>query len=120
MTSRQKRLGSSLEKAIVKQAKEAGLEARLQPLSGMMKDLPNDAVVDDVLLECKVRAPLLSSSNEKSFRIDLGWLQKVSGNASKHGFRFGAVVFRLKGSQQKYVAMRYDDLLQLLRQMKES
>lgn len=100
------------------QAQEAGLKASKQPMSGILKDYPNDAVIGEgensVLVECKVRAVSMNAKGEKQFSFDLEWLKGVMRHAKQHNFRLGCVVFAPKSSQDKYVVLAYSDFLDLL------
>ncbi len=116
--SRRKQLGTDLENAVVDEAKKAGFSSKKQPMSGQLKDFPADAVIDDVLVECKVRAVETKVSGAQSVSLDFNWLWKVTGEAKTHGFRFGVVVLRPKGLQRKIVSMRMEDFLDLLKEAK--
>lgn len=115
MPNLNKKRGTAFENAVVKQAQAAGLKARRQPLSGILPDFPEDVLIEDeVLMQCKTYAPVIDSKNEKSFRFRMDWMKGVMENARKHGYRFGAVVFRTRGDTRKYVVIQYETLLELL------
>lgn len=122
MSNARKALGRALENKVAEIAAVAGLQAGVQPLSGVLPNYPNDVLIDadiaSVLVECKVRSAEISGG-EKYITINLGWLKKCIENLarlSKRVKRIGVVVFRAKRSQDLYVLMRYEDLLQLLKQ----
>ena len=69
MTSQKKALGTGLENLTVKKAQARGLRAKKQPLSGAIKGLPNDVVIDErVLVECKVRAVKLNPKGRENYQ----------------------------------------------------
>jgi Holliday junction resolvase len=118
MTSQKKLLGTALENQLVKKATNRGLRAKKQPLSGALKDQPNDVVIesnlDRVLAECKVRAVKIDAKGTRIISLDLDWLSKVTRNAAAFGFDAGVVVFRPKGSPKLYGVLNLDVLLALL------
>ena len=118
MTSQKKALGTGLENLTVKKAQARGLRAKKQPLSGAIKGLPNDVVIESdlerVLAECKVRAVNLNARGERIISIDLEWLNKVTTNAAKEDFDYGVVLFRPKGSPKVYAVLNADVLLDTL------
>lgn len=92
---------------------QKGLTAHKQPLSGMLADYPGDAVIEDYLIECKVRAASLAGGRT-GVRVEYGWLFKVLKEAQTAGYRTGIVVVRPKGSQRKFILMDFDDALELI------
>jgi hypothetical protein len=116
--NQKKNLGTAFENRVVKTAEMAGLSAERQPLSGVLKQFPNDVTLGGgrwkVLAECKVRTAELSFDGQKHFPFNLDWLKGVMGNAQRMGYRMGAVVFASKHSQDKYVVLTLDDFLSLL------
>ncbi len=102
----------------MKEAQQAGLSAERQPLSGVLERFPNDAFIEFALVECKVRTAELSFDGRKFFSFDLSWLKNVVANAAKNNFRMGVVVFASKHSQDKYVALRYEDFISLVQDSK--
>lgn len=121
MSNPRKALGRALEHQVADRAVEAGFDAQLQPLSGILPAYPNDVFipgpVNSILVEAKVRSPTISGG-EKYITINLDWLKKCIANLerlSPVGRMFGAVVFRAKRSQDLYVLLRYEDFLQILK-----
>ena len=108
MPNTRKQLGTSLEYAVVDKAKAKGLRSRRQPLSGVLKDFPNDVEIERLLVECKVRSAKLDAKGRKTITLDLDWLHGVVGNAEKAGYEAGVVVVRPKGSQHLYVLADFD------------
>lgn len=122
MPSKGKVLGSALETRVVARAREYGICAKKQPLSGVLPDAPNDVKLvynsnegDDttVLVECKVRGDAVGA--EKSVRVEYAWLDKVQANATRTGADVGVVVFNPKGGRKPMVLLDLDDFLSLLR-----
>jgi hypothetical protein len=120
MSNARKALGKSLENKAAEMANAAGIFAQVQPLSGVLKDFPNDVVIDSpvvsVLVECKVRSAQISGG-EKYITINLDWLKGCIANLarlSRWATGIGVVCFRAKRSQDLYVLLRYEDFLQLL------
>lgn len=111
-----KRLGKSLEKKVVEVAREEGLEASLQPLSGQLKEFPGDAVVEDILIECKVRSAQIDTNGAKIIRIDIDWLHKVLRESARTNKRDGIVVIKPKHSQILYVLCELRNYMKLLKQ----
>jgi hypothetical protein len=118
MTTRAKQLGTSNEHRIVRKAQAAGLRASRQPLSGILKDFPNDVQVEAILVESKVRSAKLNAKGAKTLTLDLDWLHGVVGNAERAGFEAGIVVAKAKGSERQYVLADLDFVLRLLQQAK--
>ena len=116
MSNPRKALGKAAEKQIAEQAEQAGFEAHVQPLSGILKEFPNDVRLElgdaSVLVEAKVRSAQISGG-EKYITINLDWLKGVIANAVKIGADYGTVIFRTKRSSDFYVLMRYQDYLKL-------
>lgn len=118
MPNRVKQLGTSNEHRIVRKAQAAGLQARRQPLSGVLKDFPNDVQVENILVESKVRSAKVNAKGAKTLTLDLDWLHGVVGNAEKAGYDAGIVVAKAKGSERLYVLADLDFILSLLAQVK--
>ena len=114
MPNTRKQLGTSLEYAVVEKAKAKGLRSRRQPLSGVLKDFPNDVEIERLLVECKVRSARLDAKGRKTITLDLDWLHGVVGNAERAGYAAGIVVVRPKGSQRLYVLADFDTYLDTL------
>jgi len=115
MPNAHKALGRRAEQQIAEQAVEAGLGAQVQPLSGVLKDFPNDVLLRgeaSVLVEAKVRSAQISGG-EKYITINLDWLKGVLTNALRIGAGYGTVIFRTKRSSDFYVLMRYEDFLRI-------
>jgi Holliday junction resolvase len=120
MSNARKALGKSLENKVAAVANEAGLEAEVQPLSGVLERYPNDVLIRSgvtaILVECKVRSATISGG-EKYITINLDWLKGCIENLarlSRRAVKMGVVVFRAKRSQDLYVLMRYEDFLHIL------
>jgi Holliday junction resolvase len=120
MPSANKQLGSAFESRVVKRASEKGLKARKQPGSGVYAGLPNDVVIENLLVECKVRSASLTAKGEKRLTIDLDWLRGVQTAATREGFRDGIVVINPKGSARPLVLCDYEFWLELLNSAKGS
>jgi Holliday junction resolvase len=124
MTNARKALGKSLEVKVAEKAVEAGFEAQVQPLSGILNDYPNDVLLTTPVLvvsfEAKVRQAEISGG-EKYITINLDWLKKCITNLARlstHLPKIGVVAFRAKRSQDLYVLMRYEDFLRILEKEK--
>lgn len=116
MPNARKALGKRAEQQIAEKAVESGLDARVQPLSGILEAFPNDVLLStgeaSVLVEAKVRSPTISGG-EKYITINLDWLKGVIANAVRIGAAYGTVIFRTKRSSEFYVLLRYEDFLRL-------
>jgi len=113
--SKQRVTGTTHENLVAAKAQAHGLEARRQPGSGIYKEYPSDVLLDQFLLECKVRSPLPTiDGNEKAVRVEYNWLNKVMRNAKTLG-KLGAVVVKPKGQQKQMVLMDFDDWLELVK-----
>lgn len=108
MANRNKALGSALEYRVVDKAQQLGLQARRQPLSGVLKEYPNDVVVEDLLGECKVR------STHPSYTELQEWLEGCQANAKRMKMRDGFLVYNVKGSRTPRVLCDLDLFLSLL------
>lgn len=104
MSTRQKRKGTRLEKRVVEQAQAQGLTARLQPGSGIYQDYPSDAVIENLLIECKCGYERLTANGEKTFTFQMAWLNKVEREAKQAGYH-GAVVVVRPGSSRRALAV---------------
>lgn len=109
-----KNLGTALEKRVVEKAVAAGLNSTKQPGSGVFKDYPSDVVVENILVECKVRSAEFIPPATRYVRIDMNWLEKVREEAEKAGFLDGVVVINAKGSRNPSVLISLDFFLTLL------
>lgn len=112
MSNRNKALGSALETRVVERARKRGLPASRQPGSGVFRDYPNDVVVGDLLIECKVRSAHPSLSDV------LSWLYNVQDNAARlkakgSQMRGGVVVYNTKGEKMPRVLLDLDLFLDL-------
>jgi Holliday junction resolvase len=114
MANPNKTLGSALENRVVERAKAKGLKAARQPGSGVYKAFPHDAVVEQLLVECKVRSTHLNAAGDKTLSIQLEWLRKVQEKAIEGGFEQGIVVVNPKGSQKPLVLCDLDWFLGIL------
>jgi hypothetical protein len=115
VSNQRKALGTALETRLVKVARALGLRASRQPLSGALKDYPGDVVVEEGLVEAKVRSVRLNARGERILSIDLGWLEKVEAEAKRAGFEWSAVIVRPKNSPRLLCLIDADLLLELLR-----
>jgi hypothetical protein len=97
MSNKRKALGRALEDRVVEKAKELGLEARVQPGSGVFKAYPHDAVIEHMLVECKVRATHLDAGGRRIISLDLNWLTKTLEDAEKAGFKGAVLIVNAKG-----------------------
>lgn len=113
MSARSKQLGTAFEQRVVEKARAVGLPAKRQKGSGIYADEPNDAVVDDWLIECKVR------SGEHLLTIDLDWLEKARLNAARVGLRDAALVVNRKYGTAPFVVLDLGSFLALLAQVRE-
>lgn len=109
MPNKNKALGKALEKKV---ASLGG--GKVQPLSGILPDYPNDVDLGKTLVECKVRSTTLNATGEKYITINLDWLHKVEQNATKKGFDLGIVAVRPKRSRRVYALLDLNALLDLL------
>lgn len=114
MTSKAKALGTALENRAVNRAREKGLKAARQPMSGMLKDFPHDVVIEKLLVECKVRSASISPKGQKTLRLSMDWLRSVQASALKNGFAQGIVIVNEKSSQRPFVMVDLDFFLDLL------
>lgn len=118
MPSKSKSLGTGLENRVVEHAVAAGHRAKKQPLSGVLKDAPNDVVIRtklaEVLVECKVRGADGTVGADKSVRVEYAWLDKVRANTARMAMHTGVVVFNPKGGRKPMVLLDLDDFLHLL------
>lgn len=112
--SRAKRLGSALERRVVEKAQAKGLDAHLQPLSGALKAYPGDAVIDRVLVECKVRAASVDGKGQRYLRLDLDFLEKVKKQAAGVQMDGAVLVYNATGSRCPVVILDLDFFLNLL------
>ena len=90
-------------------AKEAGVTARKQPLSGQLADFPGDVVVAEFLGECKA-----GYTTNKTFHLNYEWLHKISKQAKEQGYKAGMLLFRPDGTTEVFAALPYSILLELL------
>jgi len=65
VTSKEKKLGLAAENRTVRLAKAEGLNAKRQPLSGVLPDYPSDVIIEHDLLEVKVRTERLNAKGER-------------------------------------------------------
>ena len=117
MTNRNKTLGTGLENRVVAKALAAGLTAHKQPLSGVLKEYPNDVVVEyednhhrshGLLGECKVR------STHPSYTEMQEWLEKAQTNAKRVGLEGAFLTYNVKGSRTPRVLLDLDLFFSLL------
>jgi Holliday junction resolvase len=102
--NKQKRKGSQLERRVVKEAHQKGIDAHVQPGSGMYKDYPSDAVIGTILAECKCGYESMNKAGEKSFSFRTEWIDKVERQAKEAGYQ-GAVVCVRPGSSRRILAV---------------
>lgn len=113
MSNQKKALGTGLENRVVERARAKGLEAKKQPLSGVLKDYPHDCVIEGVLVECKVRSPQIDAKGQQYIRLNIDWLLQTIKDAEAHGFDSAVLVVNAKGSREPMVMLRYNDYLTL-------
>lgn len=90
------------------------LAARRQPGSGNQFHRPGDGVDEVVLVECKERA--VTTRGEKSHVIHLESLEKAAQEAGAR--RKPLYVFRFPGTGRTYGVFEFDDLLELIHEVK--
>lgn len=116
MPNPHKRLGTSLEDKVVEKVRAIGVPAKKQPCSGQTKEDPGDVVLNHkVLVECKVRAWKIAARGEKTFPLDLTWLDKVEQEAMRCEMDYGVLVIHPKNSRRYVVVLDFDVFLSLLR-----
>ncbi len=118
--SKQKVKGSRFEGLVVEKARKAGLEASKQPGSGVFKDYPNDAVIEQTLIEAKCGYTELLTSGEKTFKFQLGWIEGVMQHAAEQKLEGAAVIVKPDKSRHQYAMVDLDYLLFLLSFRKKS
>lgn len=106
--------GTRLETRAVAEAKKHHLPARKQPLSGQLRDFPEDVVVGRFLFQCKAGYTRVSKDGIRTFSFRKAWLDQVRAAAKAQGYRFGAVLFRPDGTNQLFVTLDYTDFLHLV------
>jgi hypothetical protein len=116
--SKQKDLGRALEHRVADKAKAKGLTAKRQPGSGMFKEAPHDDVIENLLVECKVRSLTTDAKGEDRISFPINALRKVQASALVNGFDQGILVVNPKGSQSPFVLMDFDWFLSLLAELK--
>lgn len=109
--NKNKAKGTRLENRVVAVARKEGFQARKQPLSGQLKDFPEDCIVGDVLLQCKA-----GYTSQKSFSFQRPWLDAVRSSAEQFGYRMGAVVIRPDSTNKLSIVLDYSDFLKLLQE----
>lgn len=114
MTTKQKTNGTAAEKTVVKKARAKGLQAKKQPLSGVLPDYPNDVVIENALIEVKRRVTKLNAKGARILSLDLDWLDGVQKNAKREGFEGAAVFVRPANSARLLVLVEDDFFLELL------
>jgi hypothetical protein len=119
MPNRNKQLGTGLENRVVERARNHGLVARKQPLSGALKDFPSDVVIENILGECKVRTASIDAKGQRYVKLDLDWKAKVDDQALDSGFEAAVLVVNAKGSSTPQVVVGLDFFLKLVRQRKD-
>src|SRR6266852_8483178 len=97
--NKNKVLGSALERRVVKRAQDAGLEAHVQPGSGVFKEYPHDAVIEDRLVECKVRGAI-DSKGQQTIRMNIDWLLNTLKDAAAGGFKGAVLIINVKGGRE--------------------
>lgn len=97
---------------------QAGSEARRARGSGNQWFEKYD-VMDSVLsIECKERTGNLLKTGDKSMSIKKSWLDKAREEAS-YNDRTMALAFKFKEDDFSYIAMRSDDIIELVNKVKE-
>ena len=107
MSNPNKALGTGLENRVVAKAKAAGLTAHKQPLSGILKEYPNDVAIQlangyALVVECKVR------STHPSYNEMQDWLENAQINAKREGYEGAILVYNPKGSRTPRVLLDLD------------
>lgn len=115
MTNNNKRLGTSFEKSIVKQAHDKGIEATLQPLSGQLFDTPGDVEFATFLGECKVRSEQIAATGSKYIRIPVEYVEKINKESKRIGKQFGVVFVKMKNKHNSYAVLQTNDFLDLVK-----
>lgn len=118
MANPKKALGNGLEQRVVDRARYAGLQANKQPMSGQLKDYPNDAVIEKTLVECKARTAQIDAKGQRYLRVDLEWLRDVEAHAKESGFEGGVLVVNAKYSSTPKVLIDLEFFLKLMKQRK--
>lgn len=101
-------------------AKVEGLKATRQPLSGVLPDYPSDVIIQDWLVEVKVRAEKILAKGDRVVPVDFEWLEKVDKNARRSGFRHGIVVVHRKYHNEPGVLMRWTTYMELMKRCYEN
>lgn len=114
MPNQRKNLGRSLENRVVERAVAKGLKARRQPLSGILKDFPRDVELENLLVECKVRAAYTTQNGHRMLTLDIDWLRGVQADGKEAGYEQGIVVVNPKGDSSPFVLVDLDWFLSLL------
>lgn len=120
MSSRSKASGTAFERALVAKARAQGLEASRQPLSGVLRELPNDVVLEQFLVEAKTRRKEVDASGERYIRVDLDWLTGVRKHAQQVGYQDGLCVVNSKYVGEPLVVVGLSTFLSLLQNRKKS
>jgi hypothetical protein len=118
VTNKAKQLGTAFEHRIVAWAKKLGLKAHRQPGSGAFKGLPHDAVIENILVEAKVRSTAVNQRGEYMLSIDMRWLRRVQEDAIKAKFDYGILVVNAKGDQRPVVLLDFEEYLKLVSEAK--
>lgn len=118
MTNKRKALGNGLEQRVVDRARYTGLDAHKQPMSGQLKEYPNDAVIEKTLVECKARTAQIDAKGQRYLRVDLEWLRDVEAHAKESGFEGGVLVVNAKYSSTPKVLIDLEFFLKLMKQRK--
>jgi hypothetical protein len=118
MANKPKNLGRALEHRVADKAKAKGLQAKRQPGSGMFSLAPHDAVIENLLVEAKVRSYSTNAKGEDTIAFPIHALRKVQASAVVNGFEQGILVVNPKGSQSPFVLMDFDWFISLLAENK--
>lgn len=112
--SKQKDLGRSLEHRVAQRARAKGLEANRQPGSGQFSEFPADAVIANLLVECKVRSYATNAKGEDTIAFPIKALRKTQALALVNGFEQAILVVNPKGSHSPFVLMDFEWFLDVL------
>jgi hypothetical protein len=118
MANPNKTKGSNFERRIVKEALKSGLEARKQPLSGILPDYPSDVVIEQTLVEAKTGYTRETIKDGPVMSVRLEWLEKVKRLAKSKEFERGVLMIRPDGMTTPFVIMTLDNFLDLLKEVK--
>lgn len=121
--NKSKQKGTANEQLLTRKLQAAGIEdAKRVILSGALADLKGDisSEVYSLLAECKVRAGEETFTNEKSFRVEVAWLDKLSQQAAKMQKKHHVLLIRLSKSQKAYAVLTLEQYAELLLEVEKN